>query len=291
MKTLSMTKNFSTMARHRLERSPASKGTCPHCGRNKVWRYFDGYHGDERFGRCERINNCPAGGEIYYPDSPAPAVYLREQIEVRNKQAFIPQMYYRNTMLDMSSNFHVFCRKHGVSNKHLTDWGVGTDKGKTVFFYINNKDEIVNKKIGRYGRDGKRDRTYGFHSMKQPAKEYKYHLCLYGENLLTDKAIAIVESEKSAILASWVYPQFDWVACSSANGLSDGSNDSADRISILKGKKVLWVCDGDKAGRNNSSINNLKKHGISHTIMDFFVWSTDGYDIADSIVEGVRDLL
>ncbi|MBT7350621.1 hypothetical protein HN803_07630 [candidate division WWE3 bacterium] len=279
------------MVAHRLERSPAHKGNCPHCSRNKVWRYFEGFHGDERFGRCERINSCPSGGNVYYPDRTSKRTYLKEVIEVRNKQAFIPQMYYRNIMLDMSSNFHVFCRKLGISNDHLVKWGVGTDNGKTVFFFINHKKEIVNKKVGRYHKDGKRDKEFGFYSMRQPPKKYKYQLCLYGEHLIDGLDIAIVESEKTAILASWVYPNYSWVACSSANGLSDGSNGSADRISILKDRKVIWVCDADKAGRSNSSINNLVRYNINHVIMDFFIMRTDGYDIGDSIVDGIKDLL
>src|SRR5690606_32102403 len=80
----------------------------------------------------------------------------------------------------------------------------------------------------------------------------KYMMCLFGEHLLDpakQKIVCVVESEKTAAIASFHYPQFDWVACGSNNGLTDGQNGRPDKISPLKGRKVYWLSDADKASR------------------------------------------
>src|SRR5690606_42069005 len=44
----------------------------------------------------------------------------------------------------------------------------------------------------------------------------------------------------------------------------------------------------DKAGRSNSSINNLKKYEINHYVIDLFPERKDGFDLADAIIAGLR---
>ena len=56
------------------------------------------------------------------------------------------------------------------------------------------------------------------------------------------------------MLASYFYPQFDWLATGGANKLTD------EKIHILFNRKVIYLCDADKAGRDNSTINKLKKY-------------------------------
>jgi hypothetical protein len=49
--------------------------------------------------------------------------------------------------------------------------------------------------------------------LKLPA--FQLSQCLFGEHLLkdTETPVAIVESEKTAIIASCYYPEFIWLAC------------------------------------------------------------------------------
>ena len=61
---------------------------------------------------------------------------------------------------------------------------------------------------------------------------------LYGEHQLCkekNKIVCVVESEKTAIIASWFYPNFDFVACGAANGLT------SEKLSILFGRKIYWL--------------------------------------------------
>ena len=56
-----------------------------------------------------------------------------------------------------------------------------------------------------------------------------------------------------------------------------------EKAKILKGRVVIWLCDSDKAGRENSSIKTLKRQRIKHKIVDLCPELTDGSDIADFI--------
>src|SRR5690606_11964956 len=109
-----------------------------------------------------------------------------------------------------------------------------------------------------YQDDGHRDKAFKSFSLKSPpsppltteGKEIveKYKLCLFGEHLLDpekQKVVVVVESEKTAAMASFFYPQFDWVSCASNNGLTD------EKIRVLHNRKVYWLCDSDAAGRKN----------------------------------------
>jgi len=76
-----------------------------------------------------------------------------------------------------------------------------------------------------------------FELMHTPYKKYGFSFkqCFFGEHLLHDtkKPIAIVEGEKTAVIASIYMPQFIWLANCGANYLT------AQKCSVLKGRTVL----------------------------------------------------
>lgn len=90
--------------------------------------------------------------------------------------------------------------------------------------------------------------------------------CLFGEHLISlepDKPIAIVESEKSAIVASVYFPQYIWLAC---GGLS---NLSFDKCKVLKGRNVILIPD----------------------LGGFIKWQTKAKELASTIQVRVSDIL
>lgn len=270
------------MAEYKLEKN-VSKGICPHCQHKGKWRYFVGFHGDSRYGICDRVNNCPSKGTIYFPDEKEmPSNYIKpESIKAKKVQLFLNQEEVAIIMQKTDTCFHKYCHNEGIPLSHLIKWNIGGKDQETYFVFQDIQGRYVNAKHGLYDMHGNRNKEKGFKSLW--SKEGHYGLCIYGEHLWTKNIIYMVESEKTAVIASLYYPQYDWGACGSANGLSDGSDDTNDKISILKGKFVKWICDADKAGRNNSSINNMEKHKIKHQIIDLFPLRDDGYDIADRI--------
>jgi hypothetical protein len=117
--------------------------------------------------------------------------------------------------------------------------------------------------------------------MKSP-KEGKYHVCLFGEHLLDashiEKRVCIVESEKTAVIASFFYPQYSWIACGSCHGLME------QKIGVLVNRSVYNLRDADAAGRVKGSIEKrLKQWNIDYLGLDLFPERDDGYDMADAI--------
>ena len=273
------------------------KGKCPQCGANNTFRFFEGFHGDFSYGRCDRENSC---GFYRLPDMKDHPDYVppKRKAEPEKTILYLDDKACSKLIEDQSSNFHTFCIGLGISKEHLKKWMVGSENGKTVFFFKTFDGKFVNRKTGNYGTDGKRIKRQAgvddFYSLQQPTDgKGKYVLCLYGEHqLLGQRPVVIVESEKTAIIASFFYPELNWVACGSASGLSDGTGGTNNRINAILGREVWWLCDADKAGRDNSSISNIRKWFTKYKIIDLFKdHLDDGWDIADDIIAGKRPVI
>lgn len=77
---------------------------------------------------------------------------------------------------------------------------------------------------------------------KQLPKDWQLAQCLFGEHLLRqhpDTTIALVESEKTAIISSALMPQYTWLATGGKSGLT------SERLASLKGKKIIVFPDVD----------------------------------------------
>lgn len=281
--------------KYEFEKNPKRKGVCPACGEKNQFRYYQDEFGnrmDEQYGICERKNSC---GHHSYPTLDHNKMIVKKTSKVNNvrKDAVVSLNYPTDTQCTLfesylkntSSNLHQYLLTKGISAEHLEKTGLGTDKyGKTVFIYRDITKKIVNIKTVSYVENGKRDKAINAYSLKQPKDTAKrYSMCLFGEDSIgSDKTVIVVESEKTKIIASFHYPEYDWVACGSANGLT------ADKAKVLASKKVIWLCDSDVAGRQNSSIENLDKGGFDFKVIDLFPNKTDGYDIADAILSGEK---
>jgi hypothetical protein len=124
---------------------------------------------------------------------------------------------------------------------------IGTSKhweGATVFWQIDIKGKVRTGKIMLYdSHTGKRvkepfNHIYWVHK-KLDITDYKQ--CLFGEFLLSlpenkSKPVAIVESEKTALIASVVFPQFVWLAFG-------GIGFNLEKCSVLKGRCVTLFPD------------------------------------------------
>lgn len=73
--------------------------------------------------------------------------------------------------------------------------------------------------------------------------EWKLTQCLFGEHLLNDKDkvnanVALVESEKTAVICSLLLPECIWLA-------TGGKSQFNDRLMVPKGRKVTAFPDID----------------------------------------------
>lgn len=136
-------------------------------------------------------------------------------------------------------------RHYGYSDYIMLElqkkWG-----GSTVYWQIDWQGNVRTGKIMLY------DSTTG-HRIKEPRsyvswvhtelnlQDYNLKQCLFGEHLLSDnptKSVAIVESEKSALIATHYMPEFTWLATGGMHGCF-----KADAVSALKGRSVMLCPD------------------------------------------------
>ncbi|MBW7868869.1 MAG: hypothetical protein H3C31_11140 [Brumimicrobium sp.] len=266
-----------------FEKSPAKKGECPSCRHKDTFRFYEDL--PRQYGKCDRENNCGYFNnpheESYEVQAELANIEIKKPKTKEPKQIFLKADQVKDTINNQTSDFHLYLYGHAlVDLTHLTKWNVGTDKFGNTCFIISDKKNIYNVKTIKYADNCKRDKAkYPFY-LKAP-KGKKYSRCLYGAHLLDNdkkKTVCLVESEKTAVLAAAQYPTFDWLATGGSNGLT------GETISVLYGRKIYYLCDADKAGRNNSTIDKLKAYKQNFKVVDLFPNRTDGYDLADYIL-------
>lgn len=114
----------------------------------------------------------------------------------------------------------------------------------TAFPYINATGQCVDVKLMKYDSAGHRDKgnySQNWLLYKRKQSERRASWCLFGEHLIagSTKPVAVVESEKSALIASIAAPVFTWVAVGSMQNLKPG------RCTALAGRDVYLFPDAD----------------------------------------------
>lgn len=274
---LKMETMLSNHRKFLFEEHPKKKGTCPNCKTKGSYRNYEGL--SREYGKCDRENNCgyhnkPNG----FINSYAPAFPKPE-----HKVIYPSEKLCTDTLNNQSSNFHTFCKNNmKISDEHLLKWNVGTRESETAFVYRTKDQRSVNIVHIEYGSNGKRNKLKHPYSLKPDSQKEKYSLCLYGEHLLSnDKIICLVESEKTACIASFFYPQFDWLATGGNNKLT------GEKIHVLFNRKIYYLNDADKAGKENSTLKRLREYQQDFQIINLFPERNDGYDLADAIIDGL----
>jgi hypothetical protein len=137
----------------------------------------------------------------------------------------------------------------------IDEYQIGVTKSQgTIFFQIDVQGRCRTGKIMLYNpEDGHRikdpevpSRITWVHSvMKQVGmlpKEWELTQCLFGEHLLPvypDKPVALVESEKTAVICAGLMPKYLWLATGGKSQLSP------ERLAVLAGRKVVAFPDVD----------------------------------------------
>lgn len=121
-------------------------------------------------------------------------------------------------------------------------------------------------------------------------KKENFHLrqCLFGEHLLSSdqqRPVALVESEKSALISSIYLPQYLWIASGGKNGAFN-----RDAMSVLRNRRVLLFPDLGATDYWNSKMEMIRNLGIEVSLFDFMERNATkeerdaGYDIADFLL-------
>ena len=250
-----------------------SRHKCPKCGDPHSFAYYlDGNTGqpiDKAVGRCNHESGC---GYHYTPrqffiDNPIErerrTAEMMQQPKLKPQPhreiGHIPFSYVEKSASYNSSFVYFLC---GLFDRYslesptiervVHDYAVGATKdGSVIYWQIDAQGRVRTGKVMRYDyRTGHRIKDAGginwIHSMMKKREllpeDYNLVQCLFGEHLLRmypHKVVALVESEKSALIASGVFPDYVWLATGGKSQLS------IDKLKVLKGRTVVMFPDVD----------------------------------------------
>lgn len=188
------------------------------------------------------------------------------------------------------SLFYQAAQNLGITQEHLQKWNVGSKIIKDVdyacFVFQNKEGIFLNQKMMAYKPTHyiNRDKEKNPISLKAKGKHESYDLCFFGEHLLSDdKVVCLVESEKTAIISSFFYPDYDFLATLGKQGLHK------EKYEILKGRKIYILLDADeKARKGTKAVKICTDLGLDFIVRDLFPERADGYDLADAVIDGLR---
>ena len=171
-----------------------------------------------------------------------------------------------------------------ISNYYLT----GTNlcwKNATIFWQIDNKEQIRGAKIMLYNEyTGKRAKEPYNHinwlhkAIKEP--DFNLYQCLFGLHLINEdyqKNIAIVESEKTAIIMSIFLPDLIWLATGSK------SNFKFELLEPLKKRNCFAFPDKGEFANWSNKAKELKSKGFKIEVSNILEQTSfkNGFDLAD----------
>jgi len=284
------------------------------CGHKREFtRYIDAETGSylaDDVGRCNREVNCGyhRTPKMHYGVG-RPADYLvKVRYEQRSKAdtkpvTFIPIELFQKSLAAYSQNNFVRWLYSlfgiGLTEYLIARYHIGTSRrweGATVFWQVDREGRVRTGKVMLYdpmtGRRLKNpdhiDWVHSILSRQGTISGFALEQCLFGEHLLNqepDKPVGVVESEKTAIIASAFLPDLVWLACGSLTNLT------VERCRSLKGRKVILYPDLACLNKWQPKAAQIRRElGIRIGVSDLLeTRATEadrqcGYDLADYLI-------
>lgn len=255
-------------------KGPSTRHTCPQCRKpRELTRYVDTVTGEllpEHVGKCNRADACgyhypprdyfrdngtrpaEADGAAWTPNPEPPQV--PQYAHTRTEVAALRANPERNTLAAYWRGRIGHKIWDDVAKAYaLGTWPSGSLAGAAVFWQVDQLGNVRAGKVMLYdsatGKRRKDVRSNSFVHYEQTgrnAAELNVGQCLFGEHLLKswpmDKPVAVVESEKTAMIAAALMPSFMWVAVGSVGAFTLA------RLQPLTGRKVLAFPDLSRDG-------------------------------------------
>ena len=279
---------------------------CPECGRKTFVLYIDNRTNKplhSTVGKCDRSDNC---GNHYTPkqyfqdnnisfDKSSYTPQTKPTPKPKPQSSFIDTDKFKESLQGYEKNnfiqylYSIFPVE--VVDNAISLYSVGTSKnGGIVFWQIDLQSKIRTGKIIVYDMNGHRrkDIQPPIQWVHRQFKLSNYNLsqCLFGEHLLHDttKKVAIVESEKTAIIASVYLPQFIWLACGGSEGLN------IEKCQCLKGRNVVLFPDVKMFDKWKAISNKLTEicNVFVSDLIEKKATETEckaGFDLADYLIK------
>lgn len=204
--------------------------------------------------------------------------------------SFIAPAYVNRSFANYQNNHFVqyLIRRFGLeaAAQAVAQYRIGTSKywpGATIFWQLDQQGNVRTGKIMLYNATtGKRVKEPFSHinwvhslafsgnsgnTADDQTKAFHLRQCLFGEHLLHPATpspgaetppsggwgVAIVESEKTAIIASLLMPAFTWLACGSLTGLNP------QKCAVLQGRQVILFPDANGYEQWQTKARELRK--------------------------------
>lgn len=239
-----------------------SRHTCPGCNKPREFtRYVHIETGDylaDHVGRCNREDHCGyhyRPNEFFKdnPDHKAQAKIETGQPSTSNFDSVPLDLVRKSVSYQPQSRFHEYLiTRFGeeAASKQVDRFHIGSsasNQGGTIFWQIDINGTARSGKIIQYDPlTGKRRGTIDWvHSkiQKKTNKPFRLRQCFFGEHQLSSnigKSVALVESEKTAVIGSICLPDYLWMATGGVNGCRWKEKNQA---SVLLGRNVVLFPD------------------------------------------------
>ncbi len=229
--------------------------------------------------------------------------------EVQQKAVdFIPSEYLKKTLCNYDRNafaqflLNLFPDCIAEIQNVLEIYFIGTTGlGRTVFWQIDQKKRIRTGKIIAYditsGKRRKDVKPNWIHSelkrLGRLGKDFNLMQCFFGQHLLlenSDKPIALVEAEKSAIVGRLCFPEWVWLAVGSKQNLT------IERLQRLGTRQMILFPDADGYSAWLQIGTQARQQGLNVSVSDWIENSATAeqkekqYDIADYLIEQQRGI-
>ena len=193
--------------------------------------------------------------------------------------------------------FNLFSEDTEAVEKAVKDYLIGTTRdGATIFWQIDRRRNVRTGKIIAYDAgSGKRRKDITPNWIHAKLKksghltaDFNLQQCFFGEHLLPmekDKPLAIVEAEKTAVIASICFPEFLWLACGGKQ------NVKVENLQRLAGRQVILYPDSDGFNLWAEKAREARANGLTVKVSSLIenygtdAQKADGYDLADYLIE------
>ncbi len=266
----------------------ATRHECPRCHDQHSFAYYVDDAGDiidATVGRCNHESGC---GYHYTPkewfnDNPGGCKPQRDrvsrvQVDIRPRDPdFIdPNFVLRSASLRSDLVYYLCGLIPAETIRRVwSEYGVGATKDKSVIYWqVDTNGKVRTGKVMKYDPEtGHRIKDNGgvnwVHAILKSRgllpDTFNLVQCLFGERLLKlhpDKGVALVESEKTALIGAALYPGYVWLA-------TGGKSQMAfDKMRALTGRRVVAFPDVDGYQEWKRKAIELSGFGIVISVSD-----------------------
>lgn len=180
-------------------------------------------------------------------------------------------------------------RAESVARMYKVGTGAGDVQGWAIFWQIDHENKVRSGKMMKYNKNGHRakdgysqDWIHSKLARSGKLSEFELVQCLFGLHIANDsKPVAIVESEKTAIICSQYLPVFHWLASGQLHGINEY------KLRPLRGRSITLFPDigaFDLWSQKASELSHIGNLQVSKLLERNASDENKGFDLADYLI-------